>query len=733
MTTLEHGGPEILKLKKLAQAKRFDELEAAWIAAAESGDMSTEDVMIVLGVLVRQKETATAETLAWCLLSAWSERKGAPATLVAAKRIATALEGGSIRSETAELCRKVYAELPNRDTLIDMTVLREATPLAEALAEMELMAALPPGSFVRDRNLSAPGQVVGLDPERKALIVNIGGQERRYEGQSLGRLSAMAADDFKALLIFDRPRLAAVAAEDPERFTMLILREFGPALKFRELKAHVAEIIGESAWSSWWSEAKLRISRSPMIDMSSSSQPTFELRNRPISHAQYIRHQLDTAGNLDEKCARVFDYARELSAGAEADGEVVAFLDTELARAAGESKEGYVKVAVEAAREELARASGRALAAPAVKLAEVIAGQSDLSVMMTPATNDEVARCALSWARGQLGENWKPFFADILPGSPAAVCEWLAQELLAAGEGHRLAVSAEAVVGSPDRYPRAALWLWKAVTGSPKAAFAERIDGAAALNAVLAAAAVVKRTPPFADGEYVKKVAAMIRGALSAGKFEPVRVVLEDTSAERVGCLREVVQRNPGLTEILRNDLLRVFHHAHPKLFVKEVPAWQEDAIYTTAEAFGRQQEAFAHLVNVKIAENAKAIGEAAARGDLSENAEFTAALEERDRLTERATRMREELTKARILEPGSVRTDHVTIGTRVRAENVQSGQVEDFTFLGPWDAEPDRRVFSYQARLSQAFMGRKVGEVVEFSAEGTNLNWKIAEIEAVV
>ena len=67
------------------------------------------------------------------------------------------------------------------------------------------------------------------------------------------------------------------------------------------------------------------------------------------------------------------------------------------------------------------------------------------------------------------------------------------------------------------------------------------------------------------------------------------------------------------------------------------------------ARSFDKAQEAeLDELLNVRVPENQRAIGEAAAHGDLSENAEYTAALEERDQLMRRAGRVRSEVESAR-------------------------------------------------------------------------------------
>lgn len=731
MTTVNNSESKIAKFKKLTLAKRYDDLEADWISELEAGGVTLDDCLVVVGILAKHKQSSVAETLAWYFLTVWGENQGPEATLAAARQLATFVSGGpTIRSETAELYRKAMPDLADVETLLEMTVLREQTPFADALAHMDTLVGLPGGTFVRDCNVSAPGRVLRVDVERRLLIVMLNGQERRYESQALGRLEPLGQDDYRALITFDRGRLEAMAKDDPEQLAILILKEFGPTLRFSDMKNHVTEIIGKQAWSSWWSDAKIRLYQSLMIDMPFSAQPSFELRARPISHVALIRQRFESAGSLDEQCAMILEYGRTISAGAESHADALKFLAGELTCLMKSGEVSYTKLAALAVRAELGRYADEPFPQPPVGLAEVIAGENDLSQMMTPATNDEVARCALTYARGELGGNWKSFFADVLPGCPTVVCKWLAEELIAAEDGHRLAVAAETVVAWPDRHPRATLWLWKEATSGEPPEFLSQMDGATILNAVLAAAATIKRDSPFTDAEYTTRVGQQIRSGLSVGRCEAVQRVLENTAPERVQCLRESVKRNPGLSEVLRADLLRVFHNTHPKLFTKNVPAWESDATYTTAHAWAKTQEKLAHLVNVKMLANAKSIGEAAARGDLSENAEFTAALEERDRLTERATRMRKDLAKASIIEPGSVSTDHVTIGTMVRAEDLQTHEVETFVFLGPWDSDPNQRIFSYRAPLSLAFMGKTLGQTIEFTAkDGSSRSWKVVEI----
>ena len=101
-------------------------------------------------------------------------------------------------------------------------------------------------------------------------------------------------------------------------------------------------------------------------------------------------------------------------------------------------------------------------------------------------------------------------------------------------------------------------------------------------------------------------------------------------------------------------------------------------------------------LAMMAIAANAKAIGEAAARGDLSENAEFTAALEERNLLAEKAARMEADLGKSKVIKPQMTEGDIVTVGSTIVAKRGDSGESQTMTFLGPWDSDIAKQVYSY-------------------------------------
>jgi transcription elongation factor GreA len=172
----------------------------------------------------------------------------------------------------------------------------------------------------------------------------------------------------------------------------------------------------------------------------------------------------------------------------------------------------------------------------------------------------------------------------------------------------------------------------------------------------------------------------------------------------------------------------------HPVLWVvrtQQVAPWEDrETLWCTGEGLARRTAERDDVLNVKMPENARRIGEAASHGDLSENSEYKFALEERDLLRARLAKINEELSRARVIDPLGVLTDRVNIGTRVTMRDAASGETKVMTFLGPFETDVDRGIYSYLAPVSQKLMGVAVGESVHLTLDGHDLQFEITQIE---
>ncbi len=149
----------------------------------------------------------------------------------------------------------------------------------------------------------------------------------------------------------------------------------------------------------------------------------------------------------------------------------------------------------------------------------------------------------------------------------------------------------------------------------------------------------------------------------------------------------------------------------------KEQGDEEEDILWSTQEGYQRTQLRIQQIATVETVNNAREIETARAHGDLRENAEFKAALERRARLQSELKFLSDQIARARVLTKADVLADEVGIGAVVHCKD-SKGEHLKYTLLGPWDADPEKRILSFQSKLAQAMKGKSVGEKFDFQGE---------------
>jgi len=199
------------------------------------------------------------------------------------------------------------------------------------------------------------------------------------------------------------------------------------------------------------------------------------------------------------------------------------------------------------------------------------------------------------------------------------------------------------------------------------------------------------------------------------------------TSKERVALHKRIVHSQDHLPQVA-TKLLEIISTIEPIIAAEgEVLPWEdENLVFTTAAGLEKRREEFREITDVKIPEIIKAIGIAREFGDLSENAEYTSALDERDNLTKRANVIEAELNKATLIEPSVLEAGTVGIGSQIRVRNLETNEEAEYAVLGPWDGSPEDGVLNYRSPLGKAFLGQKEGEEVVCELPGGTRNYRI-------
>ena len=114
--------------------------------------------------------------------------------------------------------------------------------------------------------------------------------------------------------------------------------------------------------------------------------------------------------------------------------------------------------------------------------------------------------------------------------------------------------------------------------------------------------------------------------------------------------------------------------------------------------------------------------------GDLSENAEYSAARDELSFLEGRLAELQEMLRDIKTVSTSSGKKPKIDVGCKVILH--VNGKKETFMLVGEWEANPLEKKISHLSPLGQALLGRKVGEKVEVEAPVGKVAYTIVGIE---
>ncbi len=124
-----------------------------------------------------------------------------------------------------------------------------------------------------------------------------------------------------------------------------------------------------------------------------------------------------------------------------------------------------------------------------------------------------------------------------------------------------------------------------------------------------------------------------------------------------------------------------------------------------------------------------KALEEARAHGDLSENAEYDAAKNAQGMLEGRIRDIESKLSNAQIIDISSLSGDKVMFGATVRVLDADSGTERIIQIVGEDEADADNGLISYSSPLARALIGRKIDDFVQVRLPAGEKEYEILEI----
>ncbi len=718
----------ILRMKDRIHAKDLAEVEALWVQGVEQ-KAPLEQFLAVLEALVAAEHHELAETLAWSLLEERLD-PGEPAHgLPLARAVVSVVPDSTVlREKAVELYRQVHGQHEHFDQILQSSGLAMGQGIRGALQTLDVCLRVTPESYVANRYEHNVFRVQGFDALMgEYLLIDADSYEIHLEPKKLAaEYDPVAPDDFRVLYQHRRDELAALLDNDPAAVLIGVCRSHGGEVDSNTLKDRlVPDVLSPAQWSKWWSRARTASKKTDTLSLEGRNPVIISWHPHGRTLEEELAPEVDAAKLPMERLDLLRRYARETQQrGATYDPAFAQPLMDALADQARQFRTSWVSESLKAV---LAIDAALESGAPEPQKGPPAAGDVLKSAEDPAAALAELSTTDL-WDRAmavlEQREDAPDLLRRLLGLADARVIDDLAARLAARGRQEDLDAAVADALVQPREHVQILIWLWKGPQ-TPPTQLPSRMDQ---FSRLLAAMEDMHRDYHYSH-DRKRELCRQIRSAL--GNLEGFREVLESIEEPLAATLKRRIERNDGITAALREQMLTLIRDRFYRLFLKErVATWADENILWTTEAGYQAKEAeLKELVEFKLPANSRAIGAAAALGDLSENSEWKFAIEERTMLQGRQAKLQDELTKARLLHPDEISTDAVSVGCRVTLQRIDTGTTLDVTFLGVWDSDIENRVYSYKTTLGQTLMGKVPGDIVTLSLEGGEADYRIDRI----
>jgi transcription elongation factor GreA len=127
------------------------------------------------------------------------------------------------------------------------------------------------------------------------------------------------------------------------------------------------------------------------------------------------------------------------------------------------------------------------------------------------------------------------------------------------------------------------------------------------------------------------------------------------------------------------------------------------------------------------------AIAEARSHGDLSENAEYSAAKERQSFIEGRIADLESKISNAQVIDPATIDADgRCVFGATVELEDVAGGTTVTYQIVGDDEADIKQGKISISSPIARALIGKYAGDVAEVQAPGGVREYEIIDVRYV-
>jgi transcription elongation GreA/GreB family factor len=719
-----------MTLSLLIANDKWQEFDQAWKDMVDA-DGGIDEVLTALELAGKKNRMArcSAQLRAHVASLALAERHADAAQIIGA-----GLQGGLPPSEYGErLVEHAQTAWGEEDWWTSYTeasgLVGGAGNMREAWSKFSRLIAYQVGSHIFHAGGWGTGRVMDVSLSKSEVVVRFkdGFEDSFPMDGAVDIFLPLPANDLRALYYEDPEATTKRARKEPLEVLRLVLeRHYGRA-KLVSIKSALAQIgIESSSWSAWWRKCKKQAEMSPDYRIAGGgANPELRLLVDPADPSQELERQMKHMLDLTEVIERarevltpttseaILDVIRGAIAERVGDEEqpqldrVCAWLL--LREINDETPEALLALIRDARGQEPEEGSDRT---PLYELLNELPGYKE----QDQAVDVLKEACGDDWSH-ELLEN----FQSLAPGMIRRVID----DLVGEGQGKSLAKHYAELIRRPLRAPHVLTYLAKAADkGSLGDSLPDNLEQANSLVNLATQLYSVRRQTPD-DTRSHGRIVELLAG----GDSPLLERLFEGAEAKDLRTAQLLIKR--GVEESIDNLVATLIFRSGP-VEENDDRFWMDGSIWTTRAGLDGRIQELRVLKDERVPANEKALADAAEQGDLSENSEWDAALEEQRNLAGRISTLEGEVAMAQLLENAMIPDAMACPGTVVRYTQEGMEGEQSIQILGPWDSTDDGRIVSYQAPLAKGMLGMQGGESTAIELPGGRIDIEVVGVELI-
>jgi len=585
---------------------------------------------------------------------------------------------------------------------------RNREKIAGAIRNFELLNHLEKGHFVFHLSGWGVGEVIDVSFLREEFSVEfelVAGKKTLSFATAFKTLAPISHEHLLAQRFSNPDALEALAKKEPVAVIRKLLEDLGPK-SAAEIKEELCDlVIPQEDWTKWWQQTRAKLKKDPLIDSPDDLKAPFRIRKEQMTAEERVKKMLAAVTHPVDGFSAVYAFFRDFPETLK-NPHAVQLAITYLM---GLLQPGELKSAEEITLYLLLEELGHHEKKSALE--NLIRKESDWVSVIHDIQILSLKKKVMALIK-LLRDDWKMLFElFLLHIDYNPLRDYVYGELVDSGASKELHHFVHKVILHPYDAPEAYLWMFQKGEAETEFLTRHQIPQSQLFEGLLILLSRIESSSKH------KSMIKKIMNLITEDRYALVRAHMARSTIQEV---KEFLLLSTKCVSFSDHEL-KIFQSlaevAHPSLMKSVSKTGTQDdpnLIWCTQEGFHKMQKRVHHIATVETVENAREIEVARGHGDLRENAEFKAALERRDRLQSELKLLSDQLNRARVLSKEDIHEDEIGVGCVVDCEN-NRGQKTQYTILGPWEADTEKNILSYQSKLAQLMRGKVKGDHFKF------------------